>query len=253
MAAKKETSIDILTLNTASLTANIVGVTPFICHSMNAKVMSDLLLPPAKKNKSQRESTLKHDPLAEYRRSPYRFKGDEAPTRIFHPAGAWKKAVAQAAVDIPGAAKAQIGRLCWIEGRDIPLWGIPQMLMSVTRSADMNRTPDVRTRAILPEWATTVTITFVQPNLKQVAVANLLAAAGLINGMGDWRTQKGSGNFGQFRLVDANDPDFLRIVKQGGREAQDVALENPTCFDLESEELFEWFNAEVARRGFKTA
>lgn len=248
---KDGASIEVMTLATTTLEARIVGTSPMICNSMNAKVMQQLLLPPKKKNKSERENNLKHNPISEYRSSPYRAKGDDAPTRIVFPAGAIKKAIASAALDIPGAVKAQIGRLSYIERRDVPIYGVPQMLMSPVRNSDPGRTPDVRTRAILPEWAATVEITFVRPNLTEQAIANLLAAAGIIIGLGDWRQQKGSGSFGQFRLAEDNDPEFQRIVATGGREAQDAALENPTCYDLDSEELFAWFQVEAARREMK--
>ena len=94
-----------------------------------------------------------------------------------------------AALDLPGARKAQIGRLVQVkEGtyRDlIPIYGEPQLLMSVTRSADMNRTPDIRSRCIIPNWAAQITISFVLPTLRETAVVNLLAAAGITAGVGD--------------------------------------------------------------------
>lgn len=247
------TSVDIMTLTTKSLQAHIVGTSPLICNAMSQKVQQDLLLPAKKKNRAEKEGTLKHDPLAEYQRSPYRSKGDDAATRIIFPGGGFKAALAQAALDIPGAKKAEIGRLSYVTERNIPIYGIPQMYMAVVRSADMARTPDVRTRAILDEWAATVTVTFVTPNLTEQAVANLLAAAGIIVGIGDGRPQKGKLNFGQFRLASEGDPQFRRIVGTGGREAQDDALANPTCYDLETEELWSWWQAEARRRGFEVA
>lgn len=247
----KDATIDVMELQTTTLHVHIVGTTPLICNAMSQKVRQDLLLPPKKKSKSMREATLKHVPIDEYRRSPYRSAGDDNPTRIIFPGGGFKAAIAAAALDIPGANKTQIGRLSYVNERDIPIYGIPQMMMSVVRNSDMARTPDVRTRAILPEWAAELSITFVTPNLNEQAVANLLAAAGIIVGIGDWRPQKGKGNFGQFRLADADDAEFARIVKTGGTKAQDQGLESPTFFDVETEELFEWFEAEAARRGFE--
>lgn len=123
--------------------------------------------------------------------------------------------------------------------------------MSIVRSADMNRTPDVRTRAIVPEWACRLRITFVQPLIRAQAVANLLAAAGITIGIGDWRSEKGSGNYGQFRIADKDDSDFKRILKEGGRAAQAEALENPVCYDDETTELLSWFEEERAKRALK--
>ena len=71
-------------------------------------------------------------------------------------------------------------------------------MCSVTRSADINKTPDVRTRAIIPEWCLSATVQFTKPLLKENAIVNLMAAAGLTQGIDDWRQQKGSGNYGAF-------------------------------------------------------
>jgi len=251
---KQETAtVDIVQLSTRTIEVNLVGITPFICNAMSAKVRQTLLLPPKKKNRAEKESTLKHEPYDEYRSSPYYSKDADAPTRIICTAGSVKQAMANAALDIPGARKTEIGRLSWIVERDIPLFGVPQIFCSVTRNSDMARTPDLRTRAIIPEWAMRLSVQFVAPNLNETAVANLLAAAGLVCGLGDWRQQKGKGNHGQFRLTAHDDPELLRIMKTGGRDAQEAALSDPTPFDIETEELLEWFDAERRRRGFEAA
>jgi hypothetical protein len=187
----------------------------------------------------------------EFRDSPYRLHDENEPTLLAHLATAFKRAIANTAVDIPGAKKAQMGRLMWVEGEKIPLYGIPKMHMSVTRSADMNKTPDVRTRCIIPEWAARITVTFTVPLLKEPVVSNLLAAAGQIQGVGDWRPEKGSGTFGQFRLVSPDDPDFKRIVKEGGRKAQEKAIKDAEAYDPDTEELFAWFVSEAKQRGYK--
>ena len=78
---------------------------------------------------------------------------------------------------------------------------------------------------------------------------NLISAAGLISGVGDWRQEKGSGNHGQYRICSADDPEFIHILKTGGRNAQIDAMENPAMFDVETEELLSWFDVEIKRRG----
>ena len=210
-------------------------------------------MPPRKKGRAEKESSLKHDPMAEYRRSAYRSKEDDAPTRIIFPAPGFKRAMASAALELPGVSKAQIGRLCWTEGFSVPIYGIPQLWMSVVRSADINRTPDVRTRAIIPEWASTVTISYVTPNLRAQPVANLLASAGVFIGVGDGRPERGALSFGRFEIVNEDDERYQRILATGGKAAQDQAFAEPTTYDVETEELLEWWNAEVKRRGFEVA
>ena len=130
---------------------------------------------------------------------------------------------------------------------------MPQILLSVVRNSDQARTPDVRSRAILAEWASLFAVTFVTPNLNETAIANLGAAAGLIVGIGDWRPQKGKGNYGQFRLAGADDAAWKRLVDTAGREVQDAALEDPAPYDIDTAELLEWFGAEKNRRGFTAA
>lgn len=251
MATKKDqVEISILEVTQETIEYCVLGKTPFICNRMSEKVKNELLFPKGRKSAAEKARSMKHNPFQEFRDSPYRLP-EGAPTLIAHLATAFKKAIAGTALDIPGATKAQLSRLMWVEGEKIPLYGVPKLFMSVTRSADMNKTPDVRTRAILPEWAARVTVRYTTPMLKETVVSNLFAAAGLIQGVGDWRNEKGSGTFGQFEIVHEDDPRFLRVIAEGGRQAQRDALDKPECYDMDSEELLSWFVSEADRRGFK--
>lgn len=240
-----ETELVITAPMTGGLVVYVRGLTPFICNAPSEKAKHELLLP-KRKSKSERQASLKHSPLDEYRNSVYKFRGDDAPTRIFFPSGGFKKACMSAALEIGGASKASIARLVWIVGIDTPIYGIPQMLMSVTRSADINHTPDIRTRAVIPNWAARLEFRYMAPQLNQQAIVNLLHGAGLMIGVGDWRQEKGSGSFGQFEIV--NEEEFHEIASIGGREAQNAALETPAFYDVETEQQYEWYMEEVARR-----
>jgi hypothetical protein len=93
-------------------------------------------------------------------------------------------------------------------------------------------------------------------------VLTLLGYGGITAGVGDFRQEKGKGNYGQFEFVDPADgkfdpadarfdpaaAKFLRIVAEGGTEVQDDALANPECHDDDSEDLLVWYTAEVASR-----
>lgn len=250
---EQEAGVDILRVTTERVTFCILGTTPFVCNAMSAKVKGALLTGGMKKTKMERESSIKHDPIEEYRASPYRSREPEDPSLIVFPAAGFKRAMATAALELPGVNKAQIGRLCWAEGFTVPLFGIPQLYMAVVRSADAKRTPDIRSRAIIPEWASVVTVNYVTPNLRQQPVVNLMASAGIFIGVGDGRPEKGALNFGQFEVVSEDDARFRRIMKVGGRKAQEVALQKPTYYDIETAELMEWHIAETKRRGFKAA
>lgn len=251
MATKKNEEISILEITQARVDFAVLGKTPIILNRMTEKAKNELLFPKGRKTAADKARSLKHNPFEEFRAAPYRLPEDSAPTLLAHLSTAFKKAIAGAALDIPGATKSQIGRLLWVEGEKIPVYGIPNLHMSVTRSADMNKTPDVRTRVIVPQWAAFVSISYTTPMLKEQVVANLLGAAGMIQGVGDWRPEKGSGTFGQFELVDVEDERFQRIITEGGRAAQVEAMENPQCYDIDTEDLLEWFVDEADRRGFK--
>lgn len=253
----KESTIDILRINEGQMTFNVLGVSPLIMNRMSEKARHTLLMPSGPKSRAEKQSTLKHEPLVEFRASPYTDPDEKAPTLLLHLATAFKGAMKEAALDLDGVAKTQIGRLVWVTGDRLnkertSIYGVPQLLMSVVRSADMNKTPDIRSRAIVPQWAATITIHFRAPILKEQGIANLIAAAGSM-GVGDWRPAKGSGTSGRFELVGKDDPTWLAIVKGGGRKAQVAAMEFPECYDADTQEMLSWFETASKARGFGEA
>lgn len=256
MATKaKDTNpeIAITQISTGELEFCILGRTPLIMNRMSQKVWFELLLPKGRKTTADKASTLKHDPIAEFRASPYYMPDNSSPALLAIMPTAYKRGMGTAALDMPGANRTQIGRLVYVEGELLPVFGIPKVFMAITRSADMNHTPDVRTRAILPEWACRVRVSFVKPILREQSIANLLSAAGFVAGVGDWRQEKGSGSYGAYKLVSADDPDFMRITQTQGRDAQEAAMRSPIPYNDETSEMLAWFDVEVKRRGFHVA
>lgn len=258
MAQKKrdpaagEQTVDIVALDRREVAVAIIWETPLIFNRMSEKVRQGLLLPSGRKTDADKLANLKHDPVAEYRASPYRLKSDKEPTLLGIPAGAFKKAIGRAAVRMPGATMAEIGQMTRVittnEENLVPVFGIPYLKMDVARSHDISRTPDVRTRACLKQWAAILRISFMHPNLNQKTIVNLLSAAGQIVGVGDWRQEKGSGEFGCWRLTDSDDADLRLILRDGGRIAQIDALETPVPYDSESADLLSWYTTELERR-----
>jgi len=243
------TITDVLKVTKGTFECCLLGTgTGIILNRMSEKVQHELLMPRGRKTTAEKAITLKHDPFAEYRAAPYTLKDPKAATLLAHVSAAFKKAVMTASLDLPGAKKAQIGRLTYVEGEYVPIYGLPKLFMRPVRSADMNRTPDIRTRLIIPVWAARLQITFVQPLIRPQAIANLLAAAGMTAGVGDWRPEKGAGNYGTFKIVDQDDPEYRRVVATGGRAVQIAGLENPVCYDDETTELLSWYDAELADR-----
>jgi hypothetical protein len=245
--SKEDKEINVLQISHGRVDFCLVGATPIIFNRTSEKAQRQLLLP--KQRGKTTEATLRHDPLAEYQASPYKSRDPNDATLIRMPSTAFKSALRNAALDSEGSSKAQIGRLTFVPGEWINIYGLPQLRMDMVRNSGINRTPDVRTRACIRHWAARVSIAFVQPVLTAQAVANLFAAAGLMIGIGDYRNEKGAGNYGSFKLVDADDPEFLNTIATGGRDVQQEAMVNPTIWDEESEELFSWFESEISRRG----
>ncbi len=250
MAKKTESEVEILELHTKRIAFNIIGETPLILNRFDEKAKQQLLLPPIQKNKAERVTTLKHDPIAEFRSRLYMNRVSEMPALFHLPSNGIHKAVGSAAVDIPGAAKAQMLRLTSVVTPNVNLFGVPMLFCRMVRSGGMNAAPDVRTRPIFPEWAITVEFQVVSSLVKESQLANLVAAAGQIVGLCDWRPQKG-GAFGKFHLAGPDDKDFKRIVEKQSRAAQTEAFNSPAYYDVESEDLMNWFFQEASAREMK--
>jgi len=252
MAAKTEAlGIEIPRLETERVGVTIIGETPIILYRMSEKARHDLLLGAPPTSRGEKQQRAKHDPIKEFRAAPYTFSDPKEHTYLAVLAAAVKKAISSAALDMPGGIKkAQVGRLCWVEGEYLPIYGVPQLHMTTVRSADVNHTPDIRTRCILPTWCVDVVVSYVKPNLKKEGIINLLAAAGLTNGIGEWRPQKGSGTFGQFRIATAADEKEVASIKQDARAAQLAGMARALPYDDETASTLEWVMAEGKRRNF---
>jgi hypothetical protein len=245
-APSKSKTLEIKPITMSRARVHLLGTSPLIMHRFSSKSWRELLLPSPEKNKAEKAESLKHDPLTEYRECCYRNRDPNEPTAVHFPSGAFSKAVAAAALDVPGATKSQMLRLVSISTTQVNIYGVPMLGMDMVRNSDMARTPDVRTRAFFPEWCCAVDVEYVSTLINQTQIFNLIGAAGVIVGLGDYRPQKG-GQFGKFMAVAPDDPTLLRVMKQG-RAIQEAALLNPSFFNEDSAELYGWFVDEVARR-----
>lgn len=249
----KETSIEVLEITRAKTLVHIVGLSPLIQNRLTEKAQRELLLPARRKNRAEKESSLKHNPIEEYRASAYRMRDESGPTVLMLPGVTFKAALRSATADMPGASKAAIGRLSYIAEECVPIWGTPQLFMSVVRQGTgMNKVPDIRSRVIVPKWATRFEISFQEPLLTHETIAKLMSAAGEIVGVGDYRPEKGAGSYGRFRICsEAEFKETIKII--GGRKEQLAALESPECYNQDTEDLLSWFDVEAKRRGLKVA
>lgn len=232
-------------------TFHILGITPLIYNSANLHVMADMLLPPERITQAEKGVFLKHDVYREYKQSTYARRDMETgPTRLLLPCRMFKRAMQEAAKRVPGAKGTEIAQLVWVQQEYTDLFGFPMLRMDWVRNTDIKRTPDVRTRATCPEWYCCIAITFVTPQINIDAIGTLLSAAGKICGVGDYRQQKGYGNYGQFELVNENDPR-IAAIKKNGLKQQDQGLADPTPYDRVTETLLEFYNEEAPRRGLR--
>jgi len=225
----------------------IVGSTPLIQNKMSGKVKRGLLLGSKKKTAAERNE-IKHHPFEEMLDATEVMM--TGPTAIGLRTVALKAAMCTAALETGGIKKTQAQRLLFMPGEMAPVWGIPKLRMDVVRSADINRTPDVRTRPILERWCAEFDVKFARPALSAVDVINLLSNAGELIGVGDGRQEKGKFAFGSFRvLMDGDDDEeWNEIVAEGARDAQLAALNEPECYDSEARELLAFYEDEVNRR-----
>ena len=230
--AQPEVSIQRLTPSVANVT--IVGKTPLIVNKMSAKARNTLLLGGRKKTASERVA-IKHHPFDEFRDSMYVDEGFDYPGSIIKfPVVAFKSAMATAALVTAGMKKTDIFRMIYVPQEFCGIHGVPKLRMDIVRSSDINKTPDVRTRAVFEDWAVSFDIQFITPNLSLHSVATLLNNAGLVCGVGENRQEKGKGNFGTFETASEIPKHLLDVV-----DAQRAAIANPEPADGESAELLQ--------------
>lgn len=246
-SADKAAEITITTLRRGEARLRIIGTTPLFQNRMANKVKAQLLVGSRKKTKAERVE-IKHNPLAEYVDSAEIMSA--GPTALGLRVTAVKAAMCTAALETAGLTKTSAQRLIFMPGDLTPLYGTPQLRMDVVRSADINKTPDVRTRAFLPKWGAEIHIQYVVPQLSAASVAALLINAGVLVGVGDFRQEKGKGAFGSFRVIgeDEQDAEWDDLVANHGRTAQEAALHDPEYADKDTADLMEFFFSETKRR-----
>lgn len=251
MAIKKAEAgtLQIDALKQGRVTLRMIGTTPLYFNAMSAKAKRTLLIGGGKKTAAEKKE-LKHDPEQEYRDSVYRqMTGD---TLLCFPAPGVKGAMSTAALETPGVTKTSVQRLIFLPQQKINVWGRPYLKMDVVRSADMNKTPDVRTRAFLPRWCAEVDIAFVTPTLSAHAVVSLLQNAGVIVGIGDFRQEKGRGSYGTFAVSGSGDMGDWQAtwdeITAEGRAVQEAAMDAPECADQETQDLMDMLADERIRR-----
>lgn len=248
MAKATNDTLHIDTLKQGRVTLRLIGATGLYQNAMSAKAKRTLLLGGGKKTAAERKE-LKHDPQQEFRDSIYRMP--DGPTYLGFPSPGIKGAMAVGALETPGVTKAAVQRLIFLPEHRVRIWGRPYLKCDVVRSADMNRTPDIRTRAFLPRWCATVDIAFVTPTLSTHSIVSLLANAGIVCGIGDFRQERGKGGYGTFSVHGDDLGDLKDVwdeITAEGREVQIAAMDHPEPADDETWALLEILEEERAKR-----
>jgi hypothetical protein len=248
MPIKKETTeISVQPLKRASAKLRIIGTTPMFQNRMSEKMRQYFLTGGGKKTKAEKAG-IKHDPLTEYRNSAEIVPG--GPTALGLRVVAVKAAMINAALETPGLTKSSTQRLLFMPGDHVPLYGTPQLRLDIVRSADMAKTPDMRSRTFLPRWGAEIEVQFIIPQLSALSVVTLLCNAGVLIGLGDFRQEKGKGSFGCFRVIGdgEEDPEWDDLVANHGRAAQEAALEAPEYANDETADLMAFYEMETKRR-----
>jgi hypothetical protein len=238
----------------------MVGTTPLYFNSMSVKTMRDLAAPKEKIKGKKQLTGMKHDPIREFYDSAYKKEFGE--TLLCFPAPGVKAAMATAALETENVSKASVQRLIFMPQTHIQIWGKPQLKTDIVRTADIKRTPDIRTRCYLPRWCAEVDIAYVQPTLSAYGIVSLLSNAGAIIGIGDFRQEKGRGSYGTF-VVGTSDSgdDWTDFMPDGsspqkvwdelmleGRDVQQAAMNNPEYADDVTADLVEYVKSEMGRR-----
>src|SRR3990167_9542624 len=172
--AEKATEISVQTLKQGHVRLRIIGMTGLYCNRM-AKKAKEQLLTGGRKKTSTEKLNIKHHPLDEYRDSVELLR--EGPTALGIKVTAIKGAMCTAALETAGVTKTSSQRLLFMPGDYAALYGTPAVRIDVVRSADINKTPDVRTRAYLPVWGAEIDIKYITPQLSISAVTSLLCNA----------------------------------------------------------------------------
>ena len=245
-ASPKSAEIVVPTIERETITVGLVGDTGLYCHRMSAKAKRQLMIGGRKKSAAERLE-LKHDPRTEFADSMhvdnegFHLTPDHPPSHVKFPSMAIKSAMGTAALAVAGIRKTDVQRLVFLPDEWVPIYGIPRLRMDITRSADINRTPDVRTRAYFERWGTMVRIRFAKPALSKKAIVALLVNAGMMCGIGDNRQEKGKGSYGTFSVGELA-PELL------DSKAQWEAIQKPLPANEETAELMQEFDAEVEAR-----
>ena len=241
-------TVEIPQIKMVTATFPIKGNSGLYCHRMSQKASRDLFLGGSKKSAAEK-LLIKHHPRLEFVDSMYIDVDRFSDAVVMIPAMSFKRAMRTVAVEIGTVKGTQIDRLIFVEDEFVPVFGLPLLRMDITRSSDIGRTPDVRTRAYFPEWGTLFKVRFATPQLTLAKVAALLHNAGILVGVGDNRQERGNGNYGTFTPVSGT-KEIAHMMGAAAKAAQRGRIDEPVPDSSHGDTLtlLQRYDAEVAAR-----
>jgi len=180
-------------------------------HRFPAKAWEQLLFPKGRAKCSREGDNLKHDPLMEYRGERHRNRDQRQPTATIS-GGAFTKAIASARSICPAQPRRKsCGSSRSSRPRSISM-ASRRCIWRMTRSSDIARTPDVRTRAVSRKWACEVEVGF-RLDLGQAEPGRQPPAAAASSSGSAIGVLRKAGAFGRFDVVTPDSTDYQRIVR----------------------------------------
>jgi hypothetical protein len=172
-----------------TVTMNIKGTAPLICHRWSEKAKKQML---DKQMKIASVGKAAKDPEADYKESLYVHPegGYGFPAVAFKAAAVRAGTYSDMKMTFLRGAFHVIGELVKIEGE-------PRMREDMVR---ISTTSDIRYRGEFPEWGTTLTLRFNARAITIPQLGSLFHLAGFAVGVGEWRPEK-NGQYGTFEVV----------------------------------------------------
>ena len=240
--AKDVKAVEVQRIRMDEMTVRLRGITGLYCHRMTAKAKYETLVGGTRKTTADKV-LMRHDPRAEFLDSMEVMEGWHPNSHIAIPSVAIKKAMMTSSLTVSGVTKEDVKRLIFMPDEWVPVFGIPRIRVDITRLPTPNNPPDARSRAYFRDWGTTVTIRFAKPKMHETAVVALLYNAGIICGIGDFRQERGAGNYGTFEPWEEEFDSKLL-----DRNAQWEAIQNVEPDNDTTRGMLEEYDAEASRR-----
>ena len=173
-----------------SLTIEVVGTSPLICHRWSDSMREQIR---AKQTKAAARGREAKDPDRDYRESLY-----PHPDGGFgFPAVAFKAAAVRAGTYADMKMTFLRGAF-HVQGELVPIAGEPEMREDMVRL--QGSTADIRYRGQFPVWSAQVPVLLNVAALSIEQLANLFVIAGFAVGVGDWRPER-NGQYGRFEIA----------------------------------------------------